>query len=84
MTIALLHKHYDKKHLENIKNEMLEMGTPEIKMIFNESQGVWMAIEGSHRLRAAKELNITPEIIDVTNEKNSRISMRGRRYNGKC
>jgi hypothetical protein len=67
-TIALYHKHYDKKHLEEVKAEMLKLGAPQIRAIWSEVYGIWMAVEGCHRLRAAHELGLTPVIIDVTNE----------------
>lgn len=67
-TIALYHKQYDPKHLEEVKSEMLKLGAPEIRAIWSEVYGVWMAVEGCHRLRAAHELGLTPVIINVTSE----------------
>lgn len=69
ITIVLLHNHYDQEHLEEVKKEMLKRGAPKIRAIWNEAQGVWMAVEGCHRLRAAKDLGLTPIIKDVTNNK---------------
>lgn len=68
MEIALYHKHFDQEWLEKVKTQMLELGAPEIKCIWSETYGMWLAIEGCHRLRAAKELGITPIIIDITND----------------
>ncbi len=68
MEIALFHKHFDEEWLTHVKTQMLELGAPEIKCIWSEIYGMWLAIEGCHRLRAAKELGITPIIIDITND----------------
>jgi hypothetical protein len=68
MDVILYHKHYDKDHLNAVKAEMETLGTPTIKAIWNEVHSAWMAIEGCHRLRAAAELGITPNIEDVSDE----------------
>jgi hypothetical protein len=65
MTIVLLHSHYDKAHLANVTEEMRELGAPTIKAIWNEMNGIWFALEGCHRLRAAEALELTPEIEEV-------------------
>ena len=62
MTIVLIHRHYDKAHLEKVTEEMRELGPPTIKAIWNETHGIWFALEGCHRLRAAEVLGLTPEI----------------------
>ena len=66
MYIALLHGHYSEEHLKAVRTEMETLGAPTIKAIYNEVEGVWMACEGCHRIRAAKELGIAPIIEDVT------------------
>jgi hypothetical protein len=65
LNIALLHNHFDKEHLETVKKEMKELGPPKIHSVWLECYGMWAAIEGSHRLRAAKDLGLRPEIIEV-------------------
>ena len=65
MMIALVHRHYNEAHLEAVKAEMVEMGAPKIRAVWMESLGLYAAIEGCHRIRAAKMLRLTPEIIDV-------------------
>jgi len=67
-TIALYHKHYSKDHLAEVKNEMVKLGAPRIRAIWSDLYGMWLAVEGCHRLRAAQELGLTPEIIDITND----------------
>lgn len=65
MIIHLLHNHYDKEHLEEVKKEMLKRGAPTIKA-YKVENGFYMAIEGCHRLRACKELGLTPKIDILT------------------
>jgi hypothetical protein len=63
--IALLHNHYDEEKLESIKDEMKNLGAPRIKAVWMEVWGVWAALEGCHRIRAAKDLGLVPEIQEV-------------------
>lgn len=65
MQVALLHNHFDPEHLEAVKAEMQALGAPTIKAVWMECYGVWAALEGCHRLRAAHALGLTPEIEDV-------------------
>lgn len=51
-------------HLENVKNEMQKLGSPTIQAM-KDSEGKWVALEGSHRLTAAKELGIIPKVEEV-------------------
>lgn len=44
----------DKKHLEKIKEQMKELGPPTIRVVDRDDHLV--AIEGSHRLHAARDL----------------------------
>lgn len=69
LSIILLHKHYDGKHLEEVKSKMVKRGTPKIRCIWSEVYGCWMAVEGCHRLRAAQELGLTPIIKDISEQK---------------
>ena len=62
MIIQLLHNHYDKEKLERVKEEMKELGTPTIRVVWNETQGHYQALEGCHRLRACEILGIIPEL----------------------
>lgn len=77
MRIALLHNQYDEAHLETVKAEMLRLGAPKIRAIWSEAYGMWMAVEGCHRLRAAESLSISPVIIDVSSKKTLTIQVDG-------
>jgi hypothetical protein len=65
MQIALVHDHYDQDHLEKVIEEMKVLGTPSIKAVWSEAYGFYCAIEGCHRIRAAKALGLVPEIVEV-------------------
>ena len=62
MRVALVHDHYDADHLDDVKAQMMTLGTPTIKAVWMECYGHWAALEGCHRLRAAAELGLVPEI----------------------
>lgn len=63
MKIAIING-TDAKHLEEVKSEMSKIGAPVIKAVWMECYGHWAALEGSHRVVAAKSLGIEP-IIDA-------------------
>jgi hypothetical protein len=65
MKIALVAKHFDSKKLEAVKQQMETLGTPSIHAVYIECHDMYAALEGCHRIRAAKELGLTPVIIDV-------------------
>ena len=67
--IVLTHNSYNQSHLEMVKAEMINRGTPTIRGFYNESNGVWLAVEGCHRLRAAYQLGLTPIMRDISNQK---------------
>ena len=65
MQIALVHNHYSEEHLKEVIAEMRELGAPTIKAVWVECWGIWAAIEGCHRIRAAAALDLLPEIDEV-------------------
>ena len=65
MKIALIHNHYDEAHLAAVIEEMKTLGAPVIKAVWMECYGHYAALEGCHRIRAAKALGLVPEIEDV-------------------
>jgi hypothetical protein len=50
--VILLHRHYDSSDLEEVRTQMAALGSPTIRAI--EVACYCVAIEGCHRLRAAK------------------------------
>ena len=69
LSIALLHRDFETEKLEEVKAIMAAKGQPTIRAIWSESYGLWLAIEGCHRLRAAQELGLTPIIKDISSQK---------------
>lgn len=69
VSIALYHKHSDEKHLNEVKEKMKTLGAPSVRAIWSEMYGMWLSIEGCHRIRAAKELGLMPVIINVGDQK---------------
>ncbi len=64
MNLILPHSYFDQKHLEEVISEMKTKGAPIIKAV-DTGEGVWVALEGSHRIRAAKELGLIPVIDEI-------------------
>lgn len=77
MEIILTHKHFEQSHLEEVKNIMEIKGTPSIRAIWSEVYGAWLAVEGCHRVRAALELGLIPEIIDISENETAIIQCDG-------
>ena len=65
MQIILPHSHYDPEHLDRVMREMQTLGAPTLRGVWVECWGAWVALEGSHRLRAAHALGLTPEMVQV-------------------
>lgn len=65
MQIILLNKTTESR-LTEVRSEMETLGAPVVQC-FELEDGKYMALEGSHRLTAAKELGLTP-ILDVVDK----------------
>ena len=65
MRIALVSNCFEQSKVESVKNEMLTLGTPTINAVWMECYGHFVAFEGCHRLRAALELGLVPEINEI-------------------
>jgi hypothetical protein len=63
MNIILPHTYFDDTHLESVKAEMTALGAPTIKAV--NCGEYYVALEGAHRIRAAKALGLTPVIDEV-------------------
>ena len=75
MHIQLFHNHFEAEHLESVKKEMLVLGAPKIKAVYDDLNDVYIAAEGCHRIRAAKELGLEPEIIEISIEDAHKINV---------
>ena len=77
MIISLMHRHYDESHLVKVTEQMKTMGAPKLRCVWSEVHGMWMAVEGCHRLRAAKALGLEPQIIDISEKKSAAVQWDG-------
>ena len=53
------------EHLVEVLEDMKRLGAPTIKAVWMEVWATYVALEGSHRLAAAKQLGLTPIIDEV-------------------
>ena len=58
-----LHHYYRPLHLDHVIAEMRRRGPPVLRAHFDGE--IWHAREGTHRLRAAKFLGLTPVLVPV-------------------
>jgi hypothetical protein len=76
-TVIIMHNHYRPEHVDEVVEIMRTLGAPEIRAIWNPVHEMWMAVEGCHRLRAAKVLGLTPIIIDISSDETATIDIDG-------
>lgn len=55
----------DKTRLAEVMQEMERLGAPTIRAYWDDAQGAYRALEGSHRLAAAKKLGIEPKLVEM-------------------
>lgn len=65
MIIAPLHRHFSAAHLEDVRRDMARLGPPLIRAYFDATTGCWLAREGTHRIRAAHQLRVSPVMVHV-------------------
>ena len=78
MIVCPLHAHYSSAHLERVAAEMRRLGAPAIRAHYDAAYGVWLAQEGTHRLRAALLLGLAPVMIPVQWPRSRRALERAR------
>lgn len=76
-SIVLYHNHFSPEHLEDVKQIMVKRGAPTIRCFYDEANGIWFAVEGCHRLRAAHDLGLTPIIKDISDQQTLRYQQDG-------
>lgn len=64
-TIKLLHS-VDTEKLARVVEEMRTLGAPEIRVVWDDMNGIWHAADGTHRLTAAHKLGLTPVLTEIT------------------
>lgn len=65
MVVNPPHAHFDPEHLEEVVAEMRRRGAPVLRAYRDEEADLWHAREGTHRLRAAKILGLSPVLVPV-------------------
>lgn len=83
MLVALVNK-VDPVHVESVKAEMVVLGAPKIKAVWMECFGHWAALDGSHRVVAAYELGLVPEIEEIEYSEEVTIDDLGCDDSGDC
>lgn len=76
MNIILVNE-TDKGHLDGVIEQMKTMGSPKIHAVWDEAFGAWVALHGSHRIAAAKDLGLKIEIHEVEYSDNTLGSVIG-------
>jgi hypothetical protein len=69
--ITLFAPHHPKEgHLATVRNDMLQLGPPTIRAYYCELRKVYLAVEGSHRIKAAIDLGhkIRIQKVEITDE----------------
>lgn len=77
MTRIIIPNQADKSHLASVTEQMAILGTPTIKAVWVEAYGSWVAVEGSHRVLAAKSLGLTPDIEEIEYDADADLSVIG-------
>lgn len=63
--VSPLHRYFSQAHLEHVAAQMRELGAPRLRGYHDATSGCWLLMEGTHRIRAAKQLGLTPVLISV-------------------
>lgn len=59
------HGHFRPDHLDHVIGEMRRRGAPMLRASYDREADIWHAREGTHRLRAAKALDVAPVLLPV-------------------
>lgn len=63
--VTPLHAHYSPEHLQHVIRETQRRGPPHIRAHLDTETGAWFALEGTHRLMAARHLHLVPVMLAV-------------------
>lgn len=64
MLVCPLHWYFNPGHLAEVEAEMLRRGPPRLRGHLDAETGVFLLVEGTHRIRAAHRLGLAPVLID--------------------
>lgn len=65
MIVCPLHWYYSAAHLVEVQEEMRRRGPPSLRGFLDEEAGAFYLREGTHRIRAALALGLSPTLIRV-------------------
>lgn len=76
--VTPLHRYFSEARLVEVIDVMRDLGPPRIRAYLDRTTGAWLALEGTHRLRAALHLGLTPVMISVKWPRSARALERAR------
>src|SRR5882762_6341072 len=76
--VTSLHHYYNPTHLLEVIEDMRRLGPPMIRAHYHAPIDAWLAVEGTHRLRAALALGVVPIMIPVPWRKTAKALERAR------
>lgn len=65
VVVAPLHYHVTPGRLVRTAEEMGRRGSPVVRAFWDEKEGVWLAMEGTHRLLVAHAMGVVPVMVPV-------------------
>jgi hypothetical protein len=65
MIVCPLHWYFSADHLAEVEAEMLRCGPPTLRGHLDADSGAFLVREGTHRIRAAHRLGLTPALVCV-------------------
>ena len=65
MIVCTLHWYFSPAHLADVEAEMMLRGPPRLRGYMDEQSGAFMLSEGTHRIRAAQSLGLTPVLVSI-------------------
>lgn len=76
--VVPLHQHFSPPRLEEVVAKMRTMGPPRIRAYYDAASSAWFTLEGTHRLRAAVILGLTPVMVPARWPRSRRALERAR------
>lgn len=74
MKFILIEETFNPSHLDDVIKRMIALGSPTIRAI-RKDKNTWLCVEGTHRVLAAKRLEIPIIIQDISHQKTVTIDL---------
>ena len=65
MIVCPLHWYFSPSHLAHVEAEMVRRGPPRLRGFMDPQSGAFLLSEGTHRIRTAHRLGLTPVLVPV-------------------